>query len=51
MSVCFFGKRDLRGVPTRLLWIRRTLGYEKWVFIGAYGSEQERNDLWEELSV
>ena len=34
--------------------MRRTFGYEKWVFVGANGlgierSEQERNTMWEEL--
>ena len=39
-------------MSSRLIWLTMTLGYERWVFVGAYGpgSEQERNDFREELS-
>ena len=40
---------------SRLMWMRMTLGCERWVFVAAYGrgseiSEEERDDFWEELS-
>ena len=45
--------KEWEEVSPGLIWVRTTLGCERWVFVSAYGlgSEEERNDFWEELSV
>ena len=45
--------KEWKEVSSRLMWVRMSLGCERWVFVSAYGPyrEEERDDLWEELRV
>ena len=45
---------DWREVSARLMWVRMTVGQERWVIVGAYGpgserSAEERERFWEEI--